>query len=276
MYGNLMWMCAGLGLLLFASPQAGTRGGLYDMRSLINEQHPFLTASGVRYLETAQEIIQIAPIAPPPSTLRFTQPLQPVTQTDEITISEPHRPLEDNVYKHWFQQNYISAGIGANFITNLDGSSSDSSNYSINFFPGVLALSTIGTKLGGDFWVEGEVTYQIADYDQVSSQSRNFTPKGNLKLITGIINISYVLDLGSFKPYLGIGGGLAKIKSDSVDLASLAILEKNTVGFAYQGIAGVFLKISKEWELGLNGRCLRISNQDILAPAIFLNARYNL
>ena len=38
MNGKWFWICAGLGLSLAATSQAGTRGGLYDMKAMINER----------------------------------------------------------------------------------------------------------------------------------------------------------------------------------------------------------------------------------------------
>lgn len=116
----------------------------------------------------------------------------------------------------------------------------------------------------------------MANYYKVASQGRNFTPKGTQKLATGMINISYILDFGSYKPFSSVGGGAARNKSNTVNLTSLIILERDTVEVAYQAIAGVIYKISEERGVGLNGRYLSTSNQNISDTAMFINARYNL
>ena len=47
MNGKWIWVYAGLALFLAPTSQSDTRGGLYDMNSLINQQHPFLYADHV-------------------------------------------------------------------------------------------------------------------------------------------------------------------------------------------------------------------------------------
>ena len=116
----------------------------------------------------------------------------------------------------------------------------------------------------------------MADYDQATSGGDSTSPNGDLKLATGIVNLYYELDLDWFNPFLGVGAGVAQINTTSVNSAGLTIVERDATEFAYQAIVGITYEISRDWSVGLDGRYLGTSDEDISATMVTLNVRYNL
>ena len=274
MNGKWLWICAGLGLFLAATSQAGTRGGLYDMNAMINERHPFTTPDRTSPPAAVPAFRKMTPIAPPSPTLRYTPPPRPVAGTDPIR--GPYRPFGNGIDNNWFQMFYISAGMGVNLPNDLDGTTTTGATYAIEFDPGLVIQGAIGAYLDENFRIESEATYRMADYDQATSGGDSTTPNGDLKLATGIVNLYYELDLGSLNPFLGVGAGLAQINATSVNSAGLEIVERDATEFAYQAIVGITYKISRDWNVGIDGRYLGTSDEDISATMVTLSVRYNL
>ena len=146
----------------------------------------------------------------------------------------------------------------------------------IEFDPGFVAQGAIGAYLGENFRIESEAAYRMADYDQATAGGDSTTPNGDLKLATGIINLYYEFVLGSFNPFLGVGAGVAKINRTAVNVAGLTIVDHDATEFAYQAMVGITYEISKDWSVGLDGRYLGTSDEDISATMAILNVRYNL
>ena len=272
---------AGLGVLMMtamaATAQAGTRGGLYDMNAMINEVHPF-AASGQGPMP-ATLAPAMTPIAPPAPTLRYTPPPRPPMATAQAgakTPAQPYRPFGEDTGGGWFNGFYIAAGGGLNLPNDLDGSTAAGATFSIASDPGFLVQGAFGTHLGENFRVEAEAAYRMADYDQASAGGTTVTPTGDLKMATGMVNLYYDIDLGSFTPFVGAGAGVARIKSTAITIGTLSVVEKNATEFAYQAIIGVSYEISRDWSIGLDGRYLGTSDEDVSATAVTLNVRYNL
>ena len=276
MNGKWVWIYVGLGLLLAATSQAGTRGGLYDMNAMINERHPF-TIPGRASLPTAVLALpEMTPIAPPSPTLRYTPPPRPVAEAGANPMRGPYRPFGNSIDNNWFHTFYISAGMGVNLPNDLDGTTAAGATYTIEFDPGFVAQGAIGAYLGENFRIESEVTYRMADYDQATSDGDNSTPNGDLKLATGIVNLYYELDLGSFNPFLGVGAGVAQIDRTAVNSPGLTLVERDATEFAYQAIVGITYEISRDFGVSLDGRYLGTSDEDISATIATLHVRYNL
>ena len=276
MNGKWVWIYVGLGLLLAATSQAGTRGGLYDMNAMINERHPFTISGRTSHPAAVLALPEMTSIAPPSPTLRYTPPPRPVAEAGANSMRGPYRPFGNGIDSNWFQMFYISAGMGVNLPNDLDGTTAASATNTIEFNPGFVAQGAIGAYVGENFRIESEATYRMADYDQATSDGNSTTPNGDLKLATGIINLYYDLNLGSFNPFLGVGAGVAQIDTTTVNSAGLTIVERDATEFAYQAIVGITYEISRDLSVSLDGRYLRTSDEDISATMATLNVRYNL
>ena len=277
MLSRVLWFGAGLGFLLAAtSAGAGTKGGLYDMRPMLNEGHPF-AAPGLGRAPTAQPPgYGMRPIAPPSPTLRYTPPPRPMYQAS-ATPDEPWRPFGDVMGGEWFSRFYISAGGGLHLQNDVDGSTVSNASYSIEFDPGFVGQAALGTNLGQDFRVEAEAAYRTADYDQATAGGTTVTPTNDLKMATGMVNLLYDVQLGSsFVPYVGAGLGLAQLSSSDTTIGGLLAKGKDSTEAAYQAMVGVTYQYDQSWNLGLDARYIGTSDEDVSATAITLNVRYNL
>ncbi len=277
------WMGVGLGaaMMLATAANAGTKGGLYDMNAMINEAHPFAAPYRGLAPATLAPAHTMTPIAPPPPTLRYTPPPRPVAQDNAVggkASAEPYRPFGEIMDDGWFDRFYIAAGGGLNLPTDLDGSTAAGASYSIQFDPGFVGQGAIGAYLWSSFRIEAEAAFRMADYDQATAGGTKVTPTGDLKIATGMINYFYDLDLnlGAFKPYLGAGLGVAQIKSTALTIGNLSVVEKDATEFAYQAIIGVTYEFSRDWSIGLDGRYLGTSDEDVSAGGVTMNLRYNL
>ena len=273
---TFQWIGAGLGVLLMAaSAQAGTKGGLYEMNAMINEGHPFASTSQPLAPAILAPAQVMTPIAPPSPTLRYTPPPPPIRTAQ--AKGEPYRPFGKDTTKDRSHGIYISGGGGANLPGDLESNTGSGTPYNIEFDPGFMAQGAIGIYLGHNFRVEMEAAYRIADYDQASSGGTKVSSDGDLQIITGMVNYYYDFGFGSFTPFLGAGLGLAQIKTTALTIGNVSVIEKDDTEFAYQGIIGISYELSRDWMIGLDGRYLDTTDDDIDATvAVTLNLRLNL
>lgn len=271
-------------LLAAAAANAGTKGGMYDMSSMINEGHPFATPSYSRAPATmapAPVMRPMAPapvmrpIAPPSPTLRYTPPPRPVAQANSSS-SASYNPFGDIVADDWFDRFYIAGGGGLHLQSDMDGATAGAS-YSIEFDPGFTMHGALGTYLGQDFRIEGELAYRMVDYDQGTAGGATSTPNGDLKMATGMANVYYDVHLGSsFVPFVGGGLGIAQIESTAATIGGVAAAAKDTTEFAYQAIIGVSYEYDRSWSVGLDARYIGTGDEDVSATAITMNVRYSM
>lgn len=285
-------LSAALGVLAAAtSAGAGTKGGLYDMRPMLNEGHPF-AASGQGQIQTLQPpryqppsyqapsyqappVAQApqygtTPIAPPSPTLRYTPPPRPADQAS-ATGFDPFSPFDGIMGEGWFDRFYLSGGLGMHWQQDIDDKTTGGAAYTIAFDPGVVGQAALGTYLGPDFRAEAEVAFRKPDYDLA------VTAEGDQSLLTVMGNLLYDVHLGSpFVPYLGGGLGLAQVDGADATINGTLVKGKNATEFAYQAIAGVSYEYSRTWNVGLDARYLGTSDNEVSATAITLSVRYSL
>jgi len=273
--GVCLW--TGLGVLMAATTaSAGTRGGMYDMNVMLNEDHPFAAPSHGRSPTALPPGYGMTPIAPPPPTLRYTPPPRPAYQM-AASGSEPWRPFGDVISRDWFSRFYFAVGGGPHLLNDLDGTAAAAATYSIESSPGFVAQAALGTNLGQHFRVEAEVAYRMADYDQATAGGTTVTATNDLKIATGMANLLYDVRLGStFVPHIGVGLGVAQLKSSNTTIGAVVAPGKDATEFAYQAIVGVTLEYSRAWNIGLDARYLGTSDEDVSATAITLNVCYNM
>ncbi len=277
-------ICAGLALVMAAATaQAGTRGGLYDMNAMINEAHPFAAPSPAYQPAAVAPVPYVSPIAPPAPTFRHTPPPGPVMTTTQTTAqaaaprtSRSFSLFGDGPDLGFFEKFYISAGGGLNLPNDQDGNATGGGAFTIESDPGFLVQGAIGTYIGQNIRLEAEAAYRQADFDQASSGGTTVTPTGDLKMATGMANLIYDFDLGAFKPFIGAGAGVAQLKSSAITIGNLAVAEKDATEFAFQVMLGLMYELNRDWSLGIDGRYVGTSDEDIDATAVTVNLRYNL
>jgi len=126
---------------------------------------------------------------------------------------------------------YVSGNIGAAFLTDSDIKVSGFPTVEASFDTGFAASAAIGTSIN-KFRLEGELSYQKNDFDEVES----FSVDGDFTALTLLLNGYYEFNNDSaFTPYLtaGIGYSNVEVDGDGFDGS-----EDDNV-FAYQLGAGI-------------------------------------
>ena len=156
---------------------------------------------------------------------------------------------------------YISGQIGIAFLTDSDLSASDGSG-TIEFDPG-FATSFAGGVNFGMFRVEGEIGYQVNDFDKASICSGGYCVSGNASSgdasalsMLGNFYIDFVNNT-PFTPFITAGMGVARIGLNDIDGHDY----DDTV-FAYQVGVGVAFAINKNMNIDLKYRYFATTDPD--------------
>ena len=138
----------------------------------------------------------------------------------------------------------------------------------------------IGYDFGG-FRLESEVGYKKANANSLSSAltfpipgSSGVTnaPSGTFSNINGDTSvlsfmINGMLDFGDddgLNGYVGVGGGIARVKGSYAVGAAANSIDDSDTGFAWQAIAGVRVPLSDHWDIGLKYRFFNADSYSIV------------
>lgn len=146
---------------------------------------------------------------------------------------------------------YIGLGAGANFSRDADVSGSGIDTET-QFDTGWVGLGSVGYGFGNGLRLEFELGYRDNDVDGVNGVSN---AGGSVNVWSGMVNALYDVPLTiPITPYIGAGIGYARVKADSVNIASNTIVDDSDNVFAYQGIVGAAYGITSNLKLGLDYR----------------------
>lgn len=150
---------------------------------------------------------------------------------------------------------------GINFVEDLDPEDfinpevpEDQKNEQVSFDAGYMVGGALGCHLFGPLRAEGEFGYRRNEFEP-EIESLEFTYQ-NWSLLGNLLLDVQLCD--RINPYLGVGAGYGWSQvaghMSFQDTHFLAGIEKS--GFAYQGIAGCALMLSRECDLTLDYRYL--------------------
>jgi outer membrane protein OmpA-like peptidoglycan-associated protein len=148
---------------------------------------------------------------------------------------------------------YLGLGAGANFARDaeVNGTGIDTE---AGFDTGWAGIGSVGYGFGNGLRLELELGYRENDVDGLSGQTSS---SGSTNVMSGMLNLLYDIPTGTgFTPYLGIGGGYARVEADGiapVAAGNVSVDDSDNV-FAYQGILGVAYGITQNLKLGLDYR----------------------
>lgn len=136
---------------------------------------------------------------------------------------------------------YVGIAGGASF--GHEDEISTTANQGTQFDLGWGALGTAGYKFGtSGLRTELELGYRANGIDDIE-----FSPVtgGDLNMYTVMVNALYDFNLNSkFKPYIGVGAGVAWIEFDNVRTISGSSIDDTETAFAAQGIVGASYALS--------------------------------
>lgn len=122
-------------------------------------------------------------------------------------------------------------------------------------FEGNYAIgAAVGYKVSRTMSVEGEISYRTAKAEKVSFATVNQTAKPEVKSTAFMLNGIAQLGRGTFKPYIGLGIGVATIEMERFTGTTFTFLGGDTTELAYQLIAGVGYEVMPKVQLTLDYR----------------------
>ncbi|MDD2853458.1 MAG: outer membrane beta-barrel protein [Desulfuromonadaceae bacterium] len=146
---------------------------------------------------------------------------------------------------------YIGASIGANALVKAK-CTDDQGDFRLAFDPDMQWSAQLGWDYGqgnpiGVGRIELEYSFRNSPLDKVSFVEGGYAGAGKITTESLLINcIGIARDAGIWAPYLGGGAGAARIKASGLSSAGNPLGSGSTVVFAYQGEAGVDVRLT-DW-----------------------------
>ena len=152
---------------------------------------------------------------------------------------------------------YARGSIGASLV---DDSTVTVQGYSgsaeIEFDTGLLFSAAIGSDLGNNTRVEGEVSYMTADVDRIVAGGLYIDLADEVNVLSLLVNCYYDIETGStMTPFIGAGIGVANVEVEGDGS------EDDTV-FAYQAGAGIGYAVNDSTTLELGYRYMATSDPE--------------
>jgi opacity protein-like surface antigen len=294
---------------------AGTSGGMYDMRSMLFERHPFANgtypsapaiepAAGPAQPATGQ-VVQPAPppsaapqvvrpivqqpatsdstVAPPPPVMRYTPPpVAPVTEEEDRQRRMTPAPTrvaamaEADATRESGKGFYLSFGGGFTTPDNLSGRTTSGVSFTTDLEDGYVVTSAIGLHIGKDVRGDLELASHAIDYDRTTIAGSQATG-GSLVFTTLMLNAYYDLHFGwPLVPYFGGGAGLALLDGTTKVVGGNTLPGRDDTELAFQGVIGAAYEVTRRWSLGFDARYIGTSDEDVSAMTIGMHARYDM
>lgn len=148
---------------------------------------------------------------------------------------------------------------------------------------------TFGGALGydfGSFRVEGEVGYQVNDFDKIGTLGVSLDLTGDVSVLSFLVNGYYDINTNTaFTPYISAGLGFANVEFDGFNIPGSGVpdtSDDDTV-FAYQIGAGIGYAVTEKVTIDANYRFFGTSDpefgtteSEFTSHNIFLGIRFNL
>ncbi len=155
---------------------------------------------------------------------------------------------------------YLGLGAGGNFMSDADidgmgiGTEADHDT-------GLAGAITLGFRRADGFRSEFEVAGRTNDVDQLQGMG---TASGDIDALTFMGNILYDFQrFGKFKPYMGLGLGLARVRFDNVSPIGGGSINDHDMALAFQGIAGMSFELTDRFELFGDYRYMGTADLDV-------------
>jgi len=277
-------------MVLTASASAGTTGGIYDMRAMLNEAHPF-DPSSVRPLPLLEPAAgpasspAAAPLppgaAPPPPIMRNpAAPARPVTaEEDRLRREGPVRVSAADTQKGGRPARggyYLSFGTGLSTSDELRGLTSAGQNFATDMDDGYAVTAAFGRYVGNDVRFDVELATHAFDYDE-TTVGNNQRSGGSFVMTTLMLNGYYDVHFDwPVTPFFGAGVGAAFLDGTTKFVGGQTVPGRDDTEVAFQGVIGATYSLTYRWRLGFDARYIGTGDDDVNVILLGLNARYDM
>ena len=145
---------------------------------------------------------------------------------------------------------YLSGNLGFSMLedSNFTDSSVPHLNIEADTNAGVMIAAALGCCFDSGARVEGEISYQKNDLDNVGVFGNEFNTTGDVTILSCMINSYYdFVNNTPLTPYINLGAGAAQININDfkIAVAPCNSVSEDDIVFAYQFGCGVGYRISK-------------------------------
>jgi opacity protein-like surface antigen len=168
---------------------------------------------------------------------------------------------------------YVGGAIGANWLkdysidrtTLFNGAPGLSTKLYVDTQNDAAYFGVLGYRFTDAWSIQGELAYRSNKSDSVTTPfgvlSGNDTRVKSASLMANAIYT--VQGLGALRPYAGLGVGAVNVKLEKND--GLGSTDDSDWAFAYQGLVGAEVNLSRQWSLYGQYQYLKASNLDLTA-----------
>lgn len=134
----------------------------------------------------------------------------------------------------------------------------------VSLDPGFVTGAAIGSRIGGRFRVEANLSYRQAAVDEITAPGAVLEGAGDVGVFAAMANAYVDLLPGApVIPYVGVGIGLGVVIVDSNANATVLVIDDAAAEFAWNVMAGASVPISEVLSLSLGYRYLATTNPEL-------------
>ena len=151
---------------------------------------------------------------------------------------------------------YLSANLGLAALSDSDATDSTAPGETIelSYDTGWTLGAAVGYRFN-NLRVEGELSYQKNDLDQVSAMGVSLDGTGDASGTALLVNGYYVFaNESAFTPYIRVGQGNAKVEANDYAVNGVDIGSEDDSGFAYQAGVGVGYAVNENVTIDIKYR----------------------
>lgn len=152
----------------------------------------------------------------------------------------------------------IAGGLNLMADADIDGLGI---NTEADYDSGAAGALTLGFKRADGFRSEFEISGRTNDVGQLRGMG---SARGDVDALTFMGNILYDFQrFGKFKPYVGLGIGLARVRFDNVTPVGGGSINDHDMALAFQGIVGMSFDLTDRFEMFGDYRYMGTADLDV-------------
>ncbi|MGP0565573.1 MULTISPECIES: outer membrane protein [unclassified Nitrospina] len=141
---------------------------------------------------------------------------------------------------------YVSAfgGVSVQSDSNVDPDAPGGTLGTLQFDTSTLVGGAVGYQFENPFRIEAELAHRGYDVERVKGAGTVAPAGGDVSILSLMVNAYHDLTSEKWKPYLGIGFGVADVVWNDVTSALTPVIDHSDYVFAVQAMAGIGYEIT--------------------------------